>query len=73
MLGAMLLGTIWEVAVPALVALGSIVAWLVAPRLRKNPGLRAVLVLSVALVAAEAVLGSLLFGFFFLSGGWESF
>lgn len=69
----MLMGTIREVAIPALVALVAVVLWIAAPDLRRNPALRAVLIVAAALTAAELMLGAIVFGVFYLSGGMENF
>jgi len=69
----MLYGTIWELAIPALVALVAVVLWLVQPPLRANTALRLVLITSVVVSAVELMLGTLVFGVFFLSGGMENF
>jgi hypothetical protein len=70
---SMLLGTIWELAIPALVALVTVVLWLVQPPLRQNSPLRPVLITSVVVTAVDLMLGTLVFGVFFLSGGMENF
>jgi hypothetical protein len=69
----MLLGTIWELLIPALVALVAVVLWLVRPALRQSTALRLVLITSVLVSAAELMLGALGFGAFHLSGGMENF
>lgn len=47
----MLFGTIWELALPALVALVTAVIWIAVPRLRRNAVLRLALIVSVCLTA----------------------
>ncbi len=69
----MLLGTIWELAIPALVALFAVALWLVKAPLRQNTALRLVLITSVVVTAAELMLGTLVFGVFLLSGGMANF
>jgi hypothetical protein len=67
---------IWLLAIPPLVASVSVVAYAASPRRRREPGLRSVLIASVALTAIEAMLLALMFGFLLLwaaSGGMENF
>lgn len=72
MLGA----PIWMMAAPPLVALVTVLTYVLAPRRRRDPGLRSVLIVSVALTALEAMVLALLFGFLVLfssSGGMQNF
>jgi hypothetical protein len=72
-----MLGTpIWVMAVPPLVAFVTVLTYVLAPRRRRDPGLRSVLIVSVALTALEGMILALLFGFLVLfstSGGMENF
>ena len=66
----------WVLAIAPLAALVCVGLWTVAPRRRRDPALRSVLIVSVGIAAIEAVVAMLLVGFlvlFSVSGGMENF
>ena len=69
----MLMGSIWELAIPALTAVGSTAIYVLVPELRRNVALRLILIAAVALTAIEIMIATLIFGVFFLSGGMANF
>ena len=54
------------VAIPPVVALGVMAAWLARPDLRRDPTLRGALIVSVCIAGVEALMGVLGLGFLWL-------
>lgn len=69
----MITGSLLEIVIPGVVAAASVVLWLTIPSLRRNPVLRGVLIVSVLLTAALAMVTGLVVGVFMLSSGMEDF
>ena len=67
---------LWTLAVPPLVAFVAVLAYLTAPRLRRDAALRGILIASVAVTAAEVLAAAIILGlliWFSMSGGMDEF
>lgn len=71
MLAGMFYGTIWELLIPMVVAVGAVSVYLAVPRLRMNRVLRIALVVPVVVTAIEVMLAALFVAVLLLAGGQD--